>query len=220
MKKKRPTILPDPVFTFNDTTIVMLRTRDYAFQLAIFLNEAYLLQLARIDDLYLNDTPYPCFFFHDEAAWLVYILIARPFQTIADPAFGDYDKMLLIRGRDSRRFPKMLYDQMRNRRYGNAIGPAAEPDPTDLVAHRQWEICNQLSESIQQLDMFDFKNPLQPVSTLRLTHVEPTLFPVESSVANATEQRAIANYHRQLQSFLGQTFDALHAHLTVVNGES
>ena len=212
MKKKRPPILPDPVFTFDDTAIVMLRTQDFAFELAILLNEAYNIELSRIDDIYIGDTPYPCFFFHDAAAWLAYLLIARPLHSDVDPAFSNYDKMLLIRGRDSWCFQQTLYDDMRNRRYGNALGPATEPDPSDLLQHYHWEQCNRLSENIQQIDIFGFSSRHQ-VSTLRLANAEPTLFPVEASVAKASENRAIANYHKQLQQFLSNTFDALSVHL-------
>ena len=213
MKKKRPPILPDPVFSFDDTAVVMMRTNDQAFQLAILLNEAYDLQFSRIDDIYIGDTLYPCFLYHDEPAWLVYILIARPTTADAAPAFAEYDKMLLIRGRDSWNFQQTLYDNMRDRRYGNALGTAAEPDSTDLLAHSQWELRNRLSENVQQIDIFGFSRRREPISTLRLANDEPTLFPVEGTTAKASESRAIADYHKQLQAFLLQTFDALHIHL-------
>ena len=213
MKKKSQPILPDPVFKLDDTAIVMLRTQDHAFQLALMLNEAYQLQLSRIDDIYIGDQLFPCFFYHDQPAWLVYILIARPPQTIVDPAFADYDKMLLIRGRDSWRFQQKFYDDIHSRQYGIALGSATEPDASDLLEHSQWEQCNRLAESIQSIDIFGFSPRRDTVSTLRLTNTEPTLFPVEASVAKASENRAIANYHKQLQTFLEQTFKSLQAHL-------
>ena len=213
MKKKRPPILPAPVFTFDDTAIVMMRTRDLAFRLAILLNEAYNLQLARIDDIYIDDLPYPCFFFNDEEAWLVYILIAQPLTDNPRPAFDNYDKMLLIRGRDSWDFQQQLYDDIHSRRYGLALGNAAEPATDDLLAHSQWENCNRLSEGIQTIDIFGFGTRRETISTLRLTDDAPTLFPVEASATKTSENRAIANYHKQLQTFLTQTFDALHIHL-------
>lgn len=213
MKKKSQPILPDPVFTFDDTAIVMLRTQDHAFQLALLLNEAYQMQLSRIDDIYIGDQPYPCFFYHDQPAWLVYILIARPPQAIADPAFADYDKLLLIRGRDSWRFQKKFYDDIHSRQYGITLGPAAEPDASDLLEHSLWEQCNRLSESIQSIDIFGFSSRRDTISTLRLIDTQPTLFPVEASAANASENRAITNYHKQLQAFLEQTFKSLQAHL-------
>ena len=89
MKKKTPPVLRDSDFSFDDTATVMLTTHDHLFQLALFLNEAYLLQLARIEDLFIGDLPHPCFFYHNEEARLVYILIARPLQPEADPAFTD-----------------------------------------------------------------------------------------------------------------------------------
>ena len=213
MKKKSPPRLPDPVFTFDDTAIVMLRTQDHAFQLALMLNEAYQLQLSRIDDIYIGDQLYPCFFYHDQPAWLVYLLIARPPQTIANPAFADYDKMLLIRGRDSWQFQKTFYDDIHIRQYGITLGSATEPDSYDLLGHYHWEQCNRLAESIQNIDIFGFSRRRDTVSTLRLTNAEPTLFPVEASVAKASENRAIASYHKELQAFLEQTFESLQAHL-------
>lgn len=213
MKKKQQPYLPDPVFTFDDTAIVMLNTQDHAFQLAIMLNEAYQLQLARIDDIYIGDTAYPCFFYHDQAAWLVYTLIARLPKSPADPAFADYDKMLLIRGRDSWRFQQTLYDDIHNRQYGLALGPAIEPDPTDLLQHNHWELCNRLSDNILTIDIFGFSRRRDPISTLRLANAQPTLFPIETTAANASENRAIANYHKQLRTFLDRTFESLQAHL-------
>ena len=213
MKKKRTPFLPDPVFTFDDTAVVMMRTNDQAFQLAILLNEAYDLQFSRIDDIYINDTLYPCFLYHDEPAWLVYILIARPSTGEAFPAFANYDKMLLVRGRDSWSFQQTLYDNMRDRRYGNALGTAAEPDPTDLLAHAQWEQLNRLSANLPSIDIFGFSNRRGAFSTLRLAEPEPTLFPVDHPATNSTENRAIADYHKLLQAFLLQTFEALNIHL-------
>ena len=66
MKKKQLPKLPDPVFSFQDTAIVMMRTQDLAYQTAILLNEAYRLQLSRINDIYIGNTPHPCFFYHDK----------------------------------------------------------------------------------------------------------------------------------------------------------
>ena len=212
MKKKQVPKLPDPVFTFDDTAIVMLQTRGPAYQLAIQLNEAYNLQLARIDDIEIDYTPFPCFFFHDEPAWLAYILIAR---TGDIPAFADYDKIPLIRGRDAWRFQQTIYDDIHSRRYGMALGPATEPDASDLLEHYHWEQLNQLSDTIHDIDIFGFSRRRPIVSTMRLTNDAPTLFPVEESAARASEQRAIAAYHKLLQSFLTQFFDALHSHLAV-----
>ena len=213
MRKKQTPRLPDPVFTFDDTAVVMMRTADYAYLLAIMLNETYQLQLSRIDDIYIGDTPYPCFFYHDEPAWLAYILIARPQQYEADPAFADYDKMLLIRGIKSWDFQQTLYDDIHSRSYGIALGPASEPDITDLIEHHHWEQCNILADSIKSIDSFSFSKRRGTSSTLRLTNTEPTLFPVEATTANSSENRAIATYHNTLQDFLDQTFLALQSHL-------
>ena len=212
MKKKYAPKLPDPVFTFDDTAIVMMRTQDYAYQTAILLNEAYRLRLSRINDIYIGDTPHPCFFYHDEPAWLVYILIAHPQNAIPDPAFAEYSQMLLVRGRDAWRFQQKLYDDVHSRHYGIAIGPAAEPDPTNLIDHLYWERHNRLAEAIPTIDIFGFSHR-GTISTLRLSGSTPTLFPVEASTVNATENRAISGYHKQLQTFLNQTFEALHGHL-------
>ena len=213
MKRKRPPALPDPVFTFDDTAIVMMRTGDYAYQLAIMLNETYDLQLACIDDIYIGDTPYPCFFYNDEAAWLAYILISRPQLPDIDPAFTDYDKMLLIRGIKSWSFQKTLYDEIHSRSYGIALGSASEPDATDLIEHHHWGQCNLMAENIKAIDIFDFSSQRGIVSTLRLANNEPTLFPVEATAANNSENRAIATYHNTLKDFLNQTFTALQVHL-------
>ena len=212
MKKMQLPKLPDPAFSFDDTAIVMMRTQDFAYQTALLLNEAYRLQLSRIRDIYIGNTPHPCFFYHDEPAWLVYILIACPQNVIPDPAFVDYNQMLLIRGRDSWNFQQKLYNDIHIRHYGIALGPAAEPDSTDLLEHLYWERYNRLAEAITDIDIFGFgrRNTL---STLRLAETQPTLFPVEATAAKASENRAIASYHKTLQNFLNQTFEALHIHL-------
>ena len=212
MKKKSPPVLSDPAFSFEDTAIVMLSTNDHPFQLAISLNESYGLQLARIDDLTIGDLPHPCFFFHNEEARLVYLLIARP-QLEADPAFAEYDKMLLIRGREAWKVQQEIYDDIRNRRYGTAVGSAIEPDASDLLEHSHWEQCNLLAESIQNFDIFGFSSRKGLVSTLRLSDDAPTLFPVDASSTTTTENRAIARYHKTLQEYLEQTFESLQVHL-------
>ena len=213
MKKKTPPVLRDSDFSFDDTATVMLSTHDHLFQLALFLNEAYLLQLARIEDLFIGDLPHPCFFYYNEEARLVYILIARPLQPEADPAFTDYNTMLLIRGREAWKVQQEIYDDVRNRRYGTAIGSAIEPDKTDLLEHKHWEKCNLLADSIQNIDIFGFGSLKGLVSTLRLTDDAPTLFPVDPASTTSNENRAIARYHKTLQNFLDQTFLALQVHL-------
>ena len=214
MKKAQRPILPDPIFTFDDTAVVLMRTQYLPYQLALMLNDTYRLQLSRISDIDIDGIPHPCFFYNDDASWLVHILIARPPQPGFNPILADYDKMLLIRGRDSWRFQQKIYDQLNSRRYGLALGSAAEPDPTDLLEHSQWEQLNKLTEGIQGIDIFGFSPRRDTVSTLRLADSEPTLFPLDPSEAKASESRAIANYHKKLTSFLELTFESLHAHLS------
>ncbi|MBQ6067915.1 MAG: hypothetical protein IJK84_00290 [Bacteroidales bacterium] len=209
MKKTLRRTLHEPAFSFDDTAIIMMRTADYAFQLAIQLNETYLLQLTRIDDLMINNLAYPCFFYYDTPTWLTYILIARPQQPGAYPAFSNYDKILLISGRDSWQFQETFYRNIHSRHSSPAFAQTAEPDATDLLQHRHWEQCNNMANHIHAIDIFGFSSLRGTSSSLRITNQQTTLFPLDDGEMSASELRAIDNYHHHLKDFLTDAFFVL-----------
>ena len=210
----KKTLLPDPIFTLRNTAVTMMRTQYLSFELAMAFNNAYGLKLTRLDDIIINSLPHPCFIYYDEHTWLTYVVLAKPTHPDADTSFDNYDKMLLIRGRDAKAMQQRIYDDIHSRQYGIALGSAVEPDPNDLLKHDQWHHCNILADSVQLIDTFLFGPNDSVTSTLRLTPAEPTLFPLEAPAASSGENKAINNYHKQLGSFLENVFYALQGQLS------
>lgn len=212
--KKAPAILPDPILTFDDTAILMLGTKFLSYEFALAFNDAYGCQLSRITDIDINNASHPAFFYYSAPQWLAYIVIQRPSQSSPDPAFADYDKIVLIHGRDAWDFQERFYEDMHLRQFGISTGTAAEPDPTDRLEHRHWQLLNRLANGINAIDTFGFSSRRGTSTSLRLHDTEPTLFPLEQPEASATENRAISHYCDLLQQFLSGLFNILPYYLS------
>lgn len=157
-RKKGKTYLPNSRFTFDETAIVMLKSSLRHYELAINLNRAFNLRLARVPDLQMPDGNYPCFGYYSEQTRLAFVLIEKPNNGLENKGFNIYDKMLLIGGRDAWKFQKRLYDSIHN--------PEKEPEPSDLLNHRRWVLNNQLISDVFTIDIFGFSERKGKFSSL------------------------------------------------------
>ncbi|MBR5352971.1 MAG: hypothetical protein IK126_04595 [Bacteroidales bacterium] len=149
--------LDDPLFSFANSTMALLNTSFFNHELAMALNHAYNLKLRRIDDCPLGNNNYPCFIFHDPSTRLTFVMLDRsPAAPMTFP-FENYDKLLIVRGRDSRQFVQQLYDDITTRR--------PEPLADDLSTHHHWQSLNQLQEGIIDAAIFTFLPNGQPADT-------------------------------------------------------
>ena len=142
-RTKSPQFIPDPIFSFDDTAIVMFNTNMMNHEFAAKLNDALQLKLTRIDDIPIEDAVYPCFSCYDDETRLAFVLIERSPFGDSDPTFGPYEKMLLIRGRDAWDIQKQLYDAFLNN--------ISEPNSDDIYEHRMWNQLHYFTSGIFDL---------------------------------------------------------------------
>lgn len=183
----KTTYLPNPVFTYRDTAIVLLRTSFIHYEMAMQLNDAHKLRLARVPDLRLSDGDHPCFSYNDSSARLAYVLLDIPTNKQRNKCFEFYDKMLLIRGRDSWEFQAKLYQA--------ATSAHPEPEAAKMLAHRRWVLENMLNNGIFTIDTFDFRADAAKTS---LHAGDP-----------ATMPKSVATYLKELKKFTDELFSQL-----------
>lgn len=210
----KPTYHPDPVFTLRNTVVTMLRTQYLSFELAMDLNRAYNFHFTRLQDITVDKLPHPCFIYYDEPASLTYVIVGCPSLPEPSPVFDNYDKMLLIRGRDAKKIQQHIYDEIHNRHISAIQSNATEPDPTDHLQHTHWQHCNTLANAVRQIDTFHLDPSNKITSTLRMTATEPTLFPLDLLTDTPTESKAVTIYYKQLQTFLEELFLSFQYQLT------
>lgn len=130
----------NPEFKLDETTVVLLRSNFMNHEAAISLNEAYHLNLTRIDDLELENRLYPVFIYHSAASYTSFVLIAAPTKGNPNPCFNYYDKILFIRGRNAKKIQQNIYDDL------SLLRP--EPPASDILQHNRWELLNMLHQGI------------------------------------------------------------------------
>ena len=147
-KKTVKTLALEPDINFDDTTITMFKTDMLNYKYIIALNNAYNLNMAREDNLIIETVEYPCFRFCDDNEHLEYTMIERSGTSRNNIIFDYYDKMLLIKGRDAHIQQKRIFTDIST--------PKPEPQSTDLLAHKEWEMVENLRAGIFDIDTFDF----------------------------------------------------------------
>ena len=191
-RKKQSPFLPDATFSFEDTAVLMFRTSYLNYQFVMEFNKAHTLALSRVEDIVLNEAEYPCFSYNDDYSHMAYVMIERSKVGTPDRVFDYYDKLLLVRGRDSWDFQQKLLDGMHQR------GP--EPSSADMLEHRRWVLSNNFNQGIFGIDSFGF-------SQRRGTSTSLYTGPAENM------PKATATFLNRLHKFLETTFDILQWHL-------
>ena len=184
----------DSLFEPHNCALIMLNTTFLNFELAMALNNAYQLQLLRIDDCPVAGGQYPCFIHHDRATLLSFVMLDRPAAQTADPVFDIYDKMLIVRGRNSRPFINQLYDDVTTR--------LVEPPADELLQHNHWQALCLLGSGI--IDAATFTP--QPHGQLCATSLHPD--------ASLPMPRRLATYLSRMQQFLTLAFQTFEWHLS------
>ena len=183
----------NPVFNLHDTAVVLFKTSFMNHEAAISLNEAYHLNLTRIDDLTIDDKQYPVYIFHSTASRLSFIMLAAPSGGMPDPCFSYYDKMLFIRGRDARQFQQKIYDDL------SASRP--EPPTGEMLKHSHWEMLNLLNQGIFEPATLNFQPNGTPVTSLY-------------SGPEDKMPRKLRTQIKQLKEFFSTLYSAFEWHLT------
>lgn len=189
--KKRP-FLPDASFKFAETAILMFRTNMLNYEFVSALNQAYDLQLSRVDDIPIESAYYPCFSQYDPAARLAYVMIERSTQKTCHACFEYYDKLLLVHGRDAFDFQQRLYSDLTSTR--------PEPKAHQILEHLHWQDLNDLSDGIFASDFFHFDEQ-QCLATSMYTGA-PEDMPKNTQT-----------FLNKLKKFISSTFESLEWHL-------
>ncbi len=190
-RKKQTQFLPDATFTFEDTAVLMLRTSYVNYRFVMEFNKVHEMEMARVEDIVLNDVEYPCFSYNDEYSRMAYVMIERSSTGSSDRIFDYYDKLLLVRGRDSWEFQQKMLS--------NIVDGTQEPNPADLLEHRQWVLTNSFNQGIFGIDSFGFRR--RGTTTSLYTGPEEAM------------PKATATFLNKLHKFLEATFNTLQWHL-------
>lgn len=148
--------LQDLSFTLEDNAFVLFATRYDIIEFAVRLNHLYDLRLWREEDILLtSDSGFePCAFYScmDSRRGLFFALIDNPYRNVAGFSVTEYDKILVINGRDAFDMQMSIYEDCctlahRSVREGDYLGLQFE-------ARRY----NFVSEGIILTEYFDFRS--------------------------------------------------------------
>lgn len=190
-RKKQQRLLYDATFTHEDTAVLLFKTSYESYEFVWQFNNAYSLEVARVDDLEIGGTHYSCFCHNDECARLVYVVIGCPKSGSQDAVFGYYDQMVLVRGVKAWEFQRDVYEEVAEN--------GTEPPACEYAAHRRWVLSNEFRQKMFSVDWFDFRSGGIVSSILKGQSDE-----IPSSVALS---------HRRIRTFLDKVFDVLQWHL-------
>lgn len=190
--KAQPQHFTDPVFTLEDTVVLMFSTYCPNYRFVMELNKAYELEMARGEDLWVEGTEYPCFSYDDEYNHMAFVMIERSSKGVSNKVFDHYDKMLLVRGRDAWSFLQHL----RN----NWVNNLPEPNPANWLEHRQWVLANSFNQQIFCTESFAYRAPEGFATSLY-------------NGPQGTMPKAIGAFGKCLKGFLEEVFKELQYHL-------
>ncbi len=157
--------LDEGLFGFVGWAFVHFHTATPGYILADTLNRLYNLRLHRIDDMQVDDTPWPLFRHEDPVRHLIYFLTASPTG----------DKLLIVKGEradDEARFIQTDFSQ-----------PATDDDG-DLLAREHAQLLDRLLATFTVASRLDFDTPpsnrraakertaLQQLLNTMLTYIE------------------------------------------------
>lgn len=187
----------NPEFNLIETSVVLLRSSFMNHEAAISLNEAYHLNLTRIDDLKLENRLYPVYIYHNATSRMSFILIAAPIEGEPNPCFDYYDKILFIRGRDAKKTQRKIYDDL------SLLRP--EPPASEILQHKRWELLNMLHQGI-----------FEPATLNFIKESDDVISPV-TSLFNGPEENMPRKLHtqiKQLKDFFTKLYSAFEWHLS------
>lgn len=147
--RRKSTNKIEPVFSLEDTAIVMFKTNYQNYEMAMHLNDTFGLHLARMrKDLKHIDGPHAYYSYYDSYRRLTYLLIDCAQSPTQHSVFSYYDKMLLIRGFDNWNTQDQI---LQKTKFG-----MPEPEPHQLCEYRHWKMCQEMRTRIFDANSFCF----------------------------------------------------------------
>ena len=168
--------LDDELFDFEGWAFVHFHTATPGYILADTLNRLYDLRLQRIDDMMLDDNPWPLFRHEDTVRHLIYFLTEHhvPPPASALP-WGPGDKLLVIKGDNAD--PEARFIQ-------TDFSQPPTDDDGDLLAREHAQLLDRLLATFTVASRLDFDTPpsnrraakertaLQQLLNTMLTYIE------------------------------------------------
>lgn len=149
---------PDPTFTTENTSVMLFRTNFQNYEFVMALNDAFGLRLTRIGRQTVAEYRYPYFFYFDEVTKLTYLTFDADHKLRKNDVFSQYDKMLVIRGRDAWKKVLRIYDEI--------MDPSMTHDEEDMFQQIHYENVEALRKGIFIIDGFSFSRKQGPMTTL------------------------------------------------------
>ena len=149
--------------TTADTAVLMWNRPHELYGLAVSLNGVYGLNLVRDDDLTVitgrGPVKCPCYTYTDNTRQLFYVLIGNPvFSGGLGGRMNYYNAILMITGDYAWDCQSEIYSQV--------SGTVTVPPEFDWKATMRYEQLRELRSTVTQIDYFDFRDELSPISSV------------------------------------------------------
>lgn len=180
----------EPVFTNMNTTVMMLQTEMENYQLAMALNDAFGLKLMRRDSLVIEGENFPYFTYSDDERMLTYLIINGTEGMRTNEVFAQYDKMLLIRGRDAKTAMNKIHFEMQN----VMVSMPLDINIHDMLEYTHYRYVEALTIHLRKIECFSFSSK-QSQTKAKVS-------------ANESQKK---NYETILYEFMLKVFDELNS---------
>lgn len=187
----------DAIFTFDDTSVTLLHTSMVNYEFVMAYNNAHRIRMVRVQDMDINGSMHPCFLFDDLQRRLTHVLIERPLAGGEVP-FDRYDKLLLVRGRDTWEFQEELYQHF--------VNTVPQPDSTEPLLVSDWRAMQDFYGGIFAMDTFCFSARRGFSSSLAMGGEAMKVPKVTQRFLKGLERFLLSTFET-LQWELGEAFD-------------
>ena len=184
----------DTRFAFENSSVTLLHTNMVNHEFVMAYNRGWGLRLVRKDNLAVDGGSLPYYVYDDRRTGLTHVVIAASLARRSGASsvpngcpFDRYDKLLLVRGRDTWDFQQQLYDSF--------VEPAPEPDATEPLLVEDWRGRRAFYDGIFAIDTFCFASSRGFASSL---------LPAGGNVPRVTQR-----FLKNLEKFLSLTFEEI-----------
>ena len=166
MKKHIITLDLDDEEPLSDVAHLLFRSSQPGYLFADALNRLYGYGLHRIDDIALDGAQWPLYTHADGVDHLRYDLVEKPADESLRGAWGDHNKLLVIKGETALDAAGQILEDLTDPL------PAAEGD---LLALNHAAMRDELLADFLLVERFDPSEPLPPKTSRRATQINATL---------------------------------------------
>ena len=167
MKKKNIfTLEIDDEEPMSDVAQLLFRTSQPGYLFADTLNHLYGYSLRRIEDMPLDGEEWPFYTYTDNVNHLRYYLVEKPADEQLHDAWGEHNKMLVIKGECADDEAERLYEDLTD---------PLPADEGDLLATEHEALRNDLLADFMLVDRYNPDSILPPKASRRMTQIQATL---------------------------------------------